>query len=261
MATTNEGLSLSPNDPIYKLIVNTPDINSNPVGSVARNALISQLKRSLPGRHSEFLRTGELFVDIFLPNHSAAPYEGDVIAQTGLNDGWWSDFSTAVLCQSMYWQTSDIRGQLLIDKINTDVGSYNSSLQGKAVQWYSHVLFLDFMKYNGDRCQAKKVYIDQITSERWVTYKMKQYIDHTWYNVAWEEFHHWVKLSALGASDDEIDAVINKLRGLGLRIYPDVDVSKWRDYYVWYTPDIVYCSREPIKSINNLTKTASSCSF
>ena len=87
--TTNRGgpTSLSPNDPLYKLIVNTPDFNSNPVGSVARNALVSKLKSSLPGRHSEVWREGQRFVDIFFPNHSTAPYEEDVTAQTGLNEG------------------------------------------------------------------------------------------------------------------------------------------------------------------------------
>lgn len=237
--TTNRGgpTSLSPNDPLYKLIVNTPDFNSNPVGSVARNALVSKLKSSLPGRHSEMVRKGQRYVDIFYPNHSTAPYEEDVTAQTGLNDEWWSNFSTAVLCQSMYWQTSDIRRRLDINTINIDVDSYNSSLQEKAVQWYSHVLFLDFMKYSGDLGHAKEVYIDQISTDRWVTYKMKQYNDGTWANPEWEEFHHWVKLSALGASDDEIDGVIKKLRNLGLRIFPDVDVSTWRHYYLWCTPN------------------------
>ena len=234
-----EGLTLDPSDPIFKLIVDIPDFNSNPVGSVARNALVNKLKLSTPGRHSEPWPqpAGSRFVDIFFPNTSSVPYEGDVTGQTGLSDGFWSDFAVAVLCQSMYWQTSDIRGQLLIDKINADVGSYNTSLQGKAVQWYSHVLLQDFMKYSGDFGQAIKTYIYQLCTERWVTYKMKQYNDGTWLNPDWEEFHHWAKLSALGASDDEISGVINKLRGLGLRIFPDVDVSTWRNYFVWYKPD------------------------
>lgn len=49
MANPSEGLTLDPNDPIHKLIVNIPDFHKNPTGPVARNALVSKLKLSTPG--------------------------------------------------------------------------------------------------------------------------------------------------------------------------------------------------------------------
>lgn len=228
----NQGLTLDTNDPIYKLIVETPDFGSNPVGKVARAVLVNKLKAASSGE-------GTQFRDLFFPHYDAVSYERDVVAMTDLSDGWWSDFSAAVLCQSMYRQTSILKPKLLSDKINASVDSYNGSLKWAAVQWYSHVLLLDFMKYSGDKAAAKKVYIDQICTPTWVTFKMKQYNDGTWNNPEWEEFHHWAKLSALGASDGEIFSVIYRLQGLGLRIFPTVDANLWRNYLVWYSPDAI----------------------
>jgi hypothetical protein len=236
----NNGLTLNPKDPIYKLIVDIPDFNSNPVGTVARKALVSKLKGRMPGRHTTAWydpKSGQTFRQIFFPNYNAAQYEEYVASHTGLSDDWWSDFSVAVLCQSMYWQTSDLRPQLLIDDINTEVNNYNRNVRAAGVGWYSYVLFLNFMKYSGDLTTARNTYVNQICCKDWVTLKMKQYNDGTWANPDWEEFHHWAKLSSLGATDDEIATVINKLRNLGLRIFPDVDVQSWRSYFVWYKPD------------------------
>ena len=236
-----EGLTLSPDDPVYKLIVNTPDLSSNPVGEVTREALVSKLKGATPGRHTEpFGRHGDTFLSIFFPHYSPARYEDAVSSQTGLDNGWWSNFSTAVLCQSMYYQTSDLRGQLKIDDINRDVNDNNNTLKSKAVQMYVYVLLKDFMNYNGDLQSAKDKYIKNICTVEWVTYKMKQYNDGTWKNPEWEEFNHWVKLSALGASDSEISTTIKTLKttGPGLRIYPDVDSTTWRSYTSpWFKPN------------------------
>lgn len=44
-------------------------------------------------------------------------------------------------------------------------------------------------------------------------------------------------MSALGASDDEI--MIEKLKNLGLRIFPDVDTGAWPHYLVWYSPSSI----------------------
>ena len=232
------GLTLNISDPLFNLITNTPSISTNPVGSVSRDALVSKLKGATPGRHSEafYMPSGKLFKTIFFPNHSPASYEGDVVGVTSLDDNWWSNFSIAVLCQSMYYQTSDLRPQLLIDNIKTAVDTFNGALRDKAVQWYTHVLRKDYVKYTGDFQEAKNIYISQICTSSWVTYKMKQYNDGTWLNPSWEEFHHWVKLSALGASDAEINKVINDLKALGLRIFSDVDIGTWCTYLVWYNP-------------------------
>ncbi|XP_070567577.1 uncharacterized protein [Ptychodera flava] len=232
------GLNLSRGDPVYKLITTTPDMTRNPVGTVARAALVNKMISCTPGQHTEGWPqpAGQTFRQIFFPNYSSVVYEGDVNSVTGQSDNFWSDFSVAVLCQSMYYQTSDIRQQLEIAKINESVNSSNNTLQGHLTNWYTYVMFHNFMNYHGDLEDAKKVYINQINNTVWVTYKMKQYNDGTWDNPDWELFHHWVKLSALGASVDEIANVINSLKGKGLYVYPNVDVGTWQQYVVWYSP-------------------------
>ena len=226
-------------DPLYVLITQTPDINSNTTGSTARSALVNKVKGATPGRHTELFSSGKLFKDLFFPNYSPVSYEADVVSNTSLDDNWWSSVSVAVLCQSMYYQTSDLRSQLVIDNINSAMDAFNVTLREKAVKWYTHILLKDYMKYAGDIQSAKNGYIDQICTSKWVTYKMKQYNDGTWLNPSWEEFHHWIKLSALGASDDEINTVIEKLKNLGLRIFPDVDAGAWQHYFVWYSPSSI----------------------
>ncbi|XP_070534764.1 uncharacterized protein [Ptychodera flava] len=233
------GLTLDPGDPLYKLITNIPDFYTNPVGSVARAALVSKMAGSTPGRHTEpWPRPeGKSFRQIFFPSYWNAPYTDNVASVTGIPDGFWSDFSVAVLCQSMYYQTSDIRQQLVIDKISSNVDYFNNTIRGNILKLYTYVIFHDFMKFSGDLMHAKNVYISQIDNVYWVTYKMKQYTEGTWDNADWELYHHWVKLSALGAGNDEIYHVINSLKGKGLHIPDNVGPNSWYQYMVWYRPD------------------------
>ena len=224
-----ELVHLSDDDPVRKLITETPDLKSNPVGVLVHNALVNKLEGATPGRHSEFLRSGDTFRSIFFPKYSS-PEKDVVSSYIGLDDEWWSDFSVAVLCQSMYYQTSDLRPQLMIDDINSAVDDHNTNLRSEVVKLYSHALICHFMKYSGNLEAAKTKYIQNICTPEWVTYKEKQYNDGTLKNPEWEEFNHWAKLSGLGASDAEIANTINTLKSMGLRILPDVDVDTWRSY-------------------------------
>ncbi|XP_070574543.1 uncharacterized protein [Ptychodera flava] len=233
------GLTLSPGDPLYKLITNIPDFYTNPVGSVARAALVSKMAGSTPGRHTEPwpMPDGKSFRQIFFPRYWNAPYTDNIASVMGLPDPFWSDFSVAVLCQSMYYQTSDIRQQLVNERISINVDDFNNTLRGNMLKWYTYVIFHDFMKFSGDRLHAKNVYISQIDNEYWITYKMTQYTEGTWDNPDWELYHHWVKLSALGATNGEIDQVINSLKAKGLHVPDDVGPNSWHRYMVWYRPD------------------------
>ena len=204
---------------------------------MARRALANQLKGHLPGRHSELFRTGDTFRHIFYPSYRSVPYEGNVSQATGLSSSFWSDFSVAVLCQSIYWQTSDARDRINISQVNSAVSNYNNSVRAKAVAWYAYVIFHNYMHYQGDRNNAKRIYMEQLNSAHWVTAKQEQLINGSWNNPSWELFHHWVKLSALGASDAEISSLIGTLKKRGLIIESVVDADHWRNYFVWYHPN------------------------
>ena len=93
------------------------------------------------------------------------------------------------------------------------------------------------MKYQGDPKSAKDIYMQQLNSDDWVTFMLKQLSDGTWSNPAWELFHHWVKLGALGASDSEISALITSFKQKGFTTESDVDSEHWRSYFVCYSSD------------------------
>lgn len=237
----NQGLTLSISDPVYKLITSIPDFASNSVGATARKALANKLKGALPGSHSAltlFGHAGPPFRDIFYPSYRSVPYEsGITTGLKSLSAQFWSDFSIAVLCESIKHQTSSAKNMVNRDKVNSDISRYNQSVTDEVVTWYSYVLFHDFMDYKGDLNCARKVYIEQLKSDHWVTFKTAQYTNGYWYNPDWELFHHWAKLSALGASDGEIDSLIKSLQDKGLPVPSDVGPGKWRSYLVWYSPN------------------------
>ena len=143
----------------------------------------------------------------------------------------------AVLCQSIYWQTSDARNRINISKVNSAVSNYNNTMRAAAVRWYAYVLFREYMNYQGDHNNAKRIYMEQLNSVQWVTSKQLKFINGSWDNPDWELFHHWVKLSALGASDAEISSLIGSLQEKGLNVDSVVDANHWRNYLVWFDPN------------------------
>ena len=224
-------------DSVYKLITSIPDFASNPVGTKARKALTNKLQAALPGSHSQTTHLGPPFRDVFFPDYQSVPYESGITSATILNDSFWSDFSVPVLCQSIKHQTSSASSEVNSDMVDADVSGMNQQVTDTAVTWYTYVMFRDFMDYNGDLDSARQVYEEQLNSDHWVTFKTAQYTSGSWDNPDWELFHHWVKLSALGASDEEIDSLIKSLQAKKLPVPSDVGPGKWRSYLVWYSPN------------------------
>ena len=240
-AKRNSSTETSVSDSLKHAIVTCPEIGSNPYGKLSKKAFVSKLKGRLPGEHSKAWydpSPKRSFRSIFFSSYSPVKYEGDISGVTGLDDNWWSNFSVAVLCQSIYWQTKDTRDHVSIEEVNGDVDSFNKSLRSKAVTWYTHILAKEFpLSPNQAELDA---YISVITGEPWISYHQKQLVDGTWKNPEWHLFHHWVKLSALGASDDKISDTMDKMRKAGLTIPDSVSAGSWRNYITpWMNPDRV----------------------
>ena len=210
---------------------------TNPYGKVARNAIVSKLKMSTPGRHTEpYNLTGDLFVDIFFPNHKAATYANNVSqVLTSLSDSWWSDFSIVVLCQSMYYQTSDLRSQLLIDTINSTVDDNNNKFQSKAFDWYVYVFGQQVRGYTKSSAMCKD-YLSVLNSSNWIELHKAKYSQGQWVNPEWKIFHHCVKLTNLGSTVNEINSWLTTCEQNGLYIPDTVGVNKWKSYLVWLNP-------------------------
>ena len=210
---------------------------TNPCGKVARDAIVSKLKLSTPGRHTEaFNKNGEPFVDIFFPNHQAAKYSNNVTqVVTSLSDSWWSDFSIVVLCQSMYYQTSDLRSQLLIDTINSTVYDNNNKFQSKSFDWYVYVFGQQTHGYEKSSAMCKD-YLSVLNSSNWIELHKAKYSQGQWVNPEWKIFHHCVKLTSLGATVNEINSWLTTCEENGLYIPDTVGVNKWKSYLVWLNP-------------------------
>ena len=231
---------LTVSDSTKKLVATHPNISTNPYGKICKSSFISKLKNKLPGSYKEitpYNPPSHSFRSLFFPFPSFARYEGDISAVTGLGDNWWSNFSVAVLCQSIYWQTKSTRGKVNKSAVDQDVDSFNRTMRSKAVAFYTHILAKE-LPLSPDQ-SALNEYISVITDPVWIQYHLKQYNDGTWKNMEWCIFHHWVKLSALGASDNQINGVISKISAT-LPIPPVVSANSWKNYITpWMNPDRV----------------------
>lgn len=230
---------------LLEMFAALPSSGSNPVGKVARAALENQIKGATPGKHSQPWpqKSGPSFRSIFFPKYDKVAYQDDIKDETKLKDGWWADFAVAVICQAIHHIVSDI--DLDKKKIDKDVDKRNKTLHEKIAKWYGHVFkhedtnFHTAYKATSDIKGAKDCYKHCLTSNAWINIKKVQAKNGTWTNAAWEIYHHYIKLSILGASDDEIKDVIKEQQDKGLEV-PDAKVaysSDWRKYDDWMQPN------------------------
>ena len=231
------GLTLKPDDPLCSLILKIPDYNFNPVGAKARKTLVNKLEEVLPGTCKDpYLIKAIPFRKIFYPHYAEVELQKMVTKVTALSDEFWADFSISVLCQSIYCQTSEAKNGLDIGKIESSITDSNKLLLSKALTWYVYVLFHDFMQFSGSTSSAKKIYMEQINNLMWINYKMKSYASGSWENPEWEMYHHFAKLTALGATVTEVNDLICLLQRKGLKIPDNVTAVNWTSYLVWCRP-------------------------
>lgn len=218
-------------DRVKQMVLAMPDFS---VGDQVHTIFVNKLAGSTPGQHTEeFSSSGPRFIDIFFPGWQPVSFEDNVSGSTGLSDDWWSSFAVAVLCQSMDALAQDLRDQLLSDKINGAVSSFNATLNSQAAPFYSLVFsqtFADFstpfasMDHPTALAQYQQVLMDGVNLHAlW-------YSEGLWKNPDWEMFHHYIKLYALGLSLAEIDQFIGQLQNAGLPIPDDMAPGKWYTY-------------------------------
>lgn len=207
------------------------------IGERMRSLYVSRAKGSLPGKRSSLYGDGPSFRSVFYPNWSPSADEALIGPATGLDDSWWSDFATVVLCHAISYQTDALGGLLLGEKISGDVRSRNASLRANSAALYGRLLlrYLDRFREAAAkldlataRVQYRKALIDNIAVyELW-------YAAGQWKNPDWDLFHHYTKLMALGASAADVDGLIDELIAAGLPIPPTVSKSNWRSYAVYF---------------------------
>ncbi|MFJ4391515.1 hypothetical protein [Pseudomonas soli] len=233
------------NDPVEMMFTALPDIGSNPVGGVARAALLSRLEGATPGNSSSrnLFGTGPTFLSLFFPNYAAASYAGDVSQATGLGDDFWTGYSIVTLCQAMYNITSDLRKQLKSGDIDNTVNGYNDRLKQAATPLYARAMqsygpFAQGFNACPDKAQALARYRGHLQSDHYLGALAVQYHGPNGLpNFDWLLWHHWVKLQILGCGTADIastiTAVKNTLRLADVPLPANVDVSAWTTFNNW----------------------------
>ncbi|WLD92173.1 hypothetical protein [Alkalihalobacillus sp. AL-G] len=208
------------------------------IGDKVHELYVNKLIGSVPGKYKDSIFSpGTEYRKIFFPNWQKERITDQIVSKTDLNERWWSDFSVALLCQSMDYLTSRLKNQLETNKINGEVNRRNAQLAEQSIHFYSLALSQYFNEFKealnriSDYEAAKKKYIQGLKDN--VGLHQIWYTAGQWKNPHWEMFHHFTKLIVLGASDNEIDSLIDQLRDLGLPIPPEVDKTTWK-YYTSY---------------------------
>lgn len=219
-----------PADPIIEKMVNLmPDYSA---GRKLHALYVNKLQGILPGNYSQLFGTGPAFRGIFFPSWGADQLLS-AVSRTGLDDGWWRGFSIALLCQAIRELASDIRGQMLIDKISVDLGSYNATLRSHSALAYSTVLentyqpFVDLLR-QVDRTKAKQQFHDSLLAN--VINRQLWYQAGVWTSPDWEMFNQYAKYLALGATTAEVDSLIGELMNAGLPVPDVVKPGAWLSY-------------------------------
>ncbi|WP_225765880.1 Hint domain-containing protein [Inquilinus sp. Marseille-Q2685] len=217
-------------DPVIEAMVNLmPDYSA---GGRLHDLYVNKLRSALPGNYSQLIGSGPSFRSIFFPDWQPDPLLS-LVGNTGLDDGWWSGFSVAVLCQAIAEMGSRIRGQMLTDKINADVSSFNGTLRARSSRVYAQVLATTYaplvsLLQQVNRDTARQQFRESLLSN--VLNRQLWYQAGMWTSPDWEMFNQYAKYIALGASDAEVDTLIGELQAAGLPVPSQVNQEGWRSY-------------------------------
>jgi hypothetical protein len=217
-------------DPVIEDLVNLmPDYSA---GRRLHSLYVNRLQSALPGNYTQLFGTGPSFRGVFFPDWQSDPLLA-VADETGLNQAWWSGFAVAVLCQAIAEMGSEIRGQMLTDKISTDVRSFNNTLRASSSRAYAKVLATAYtplatLLQQVERNTAMARFHDSLLSN--VISRQLWYQAGMWTSPDWEMFNQYAKYIALGASDAQVDTLIGELVAAGLPVPASVSQQGWRTY-------------------------------
>ena len=247
-----------------------PTKGDNPVGKLARHYFLTRACYTLQG----YCRVGGMrrnYNNEFYPNLDKPADLGDIGKPTGLLIDWWRNFAAALASQAAQRITSVGGENINQSTVDAAMAKHNKELRAHAWGGYQYLMVRYFEPASkpysaltadeAKKADARNTYIGYLKSDEWVTAKYAEYISGEWTDQAWELYHHWIKLYALGATFEEIDGVISYL--LSLDFHPsfpipnEVNAANWRDYIYWYEPADI--SWEDIKNVCSPAMTARHC--
>jgi hypothetical protein len=220
-----------PGDDMVKAMFNATPGPS--LGEQVRAIFINKIAGSTPGRYTRERDTAESdanYRDVFFPGWSALPYADEIAARTGLGDGWWSDYAVALLCQAIYNQAKATRRFLKSAEIDQAADKASQELHVNVVPFFVYLLGKEFsFSFDAfDRPKAKEQYIALLKAVVPVwDLALAQSMNK---NPEWQLLHHFIKLSALGASSAEIKLVNGQLEELGMPIPSSLLGDRWTQH-------------------------------
>ena len=197
----------------------------NPIGRLARDVLVQHVKRLTPGNYSAGARPA--FRSIFFAQVGESPFEASITPLTGLGDGFFAEVAVAMLCRRMADATSKLRPQLPTGPMDADLAGWSRQVRQNSYRFYAEIsrhaespirAALAAFPDEPSRAEARRHYITGITSPTWVNDKLLQDGSGNWADQAWELYHHWIKLTALGTPVADIDAAIARVKEMGLPV-------------------------------------------
>jgi hypothetical protein len=180
---------------------------------------------------------------IFFPRYQAKSLENRVGNAFNLSDYDFADWACALIWEAICDVLNFMTNMDGIDfpKIKTVLANHNSKTGGFArAAWYGTVLAETtgpvnsaFTALTVAHSAALKMYIEALGTNQWVSLKKAQGAN--WTHPEWELFHHYAKMAALGASKDQIDALIAKWSrpDLDFKVPEAVSAGKWLAYSPW----------------------------
>ena len=223
-------------------------------------AMANKLKQYIPGscyygftNHAHFKcdRHYEAYQSVFVPKYNNVIYQLEVEHLTGLPEEWWTLFSVIILCRAMYDLTSELRPLLDGGSIMHYEDYYTEFMLRWSMDYYAYVFTYDTEQFREtwrridyhEHEKYKDMYIHQgLLSGAWIMAKRVEASEGNWRNPgpAWEMFHHFLKLRILGASNQEIDWVVQELVRQELLMPPEIATPGiWRNYTGWFEPDFI----------------------
>lgn len=208
-----------------------------------RNIAVNQIKSATPGAAGGLapFAKDRPYRNIFFPQYSSLSFQDKLAAQA--EGQFWKDYSIVCVCSAIYNFTTDLRKQMLYDKIRSKMDASFNWLKSNIKGFYQIMLenyssennpVRDALKEISDRNAALNRYQDFLLNDAWISTRNAQWSAGEWPDRDWEMYHHYMKLKLLGADDQNIDSLIGKLLDKGLQLSGAVSQGAWKTWSGWW---------------------------
>ncbi|EKF9638136.1 hypothetical protein O1C50_002361 [Vibrio cholerae] len=225
-------LEFSQNSIILELLNLQPNLWT---GNRVAELYLNKIQGLLPGSYKAPHRKKASYRSAFYSNWSQEDETSTIEKDTNTSSSWWTDFSVALLCQSIDNQNKTVSKRLGSSKINNKVDSCNNHLKGNSFLYYSRILktfppitsLLEQLKE--DKVNNSKDLFYQAMISNVSVWKI-WYSQGLWPNREWELYNNYSKYMALGATPKEVDELIYALQQEELPIPERIEIKNWRNY-------------------------------